>query len=257
MLLAIDVGNTNTVFAVIDGDKPIESWRMQTLNARSPDQYAVFLTQLMTLKSLKLEAVTSTLISSVVPEVNFHLARFVEKYLGHEPLFITKEHVGIEIDLDNPDEVGADRLVNAVAVNTHYQAPAIVIDFGTATTFDVIDQKGGYAGGVIAPGIDLSMNALHQAASKLPKVSVRKPKAAIGKSTAKAMRSGVFYGYVGLIEGIVKELKSEISSQNIQVIATGGFAPLFTEACASIETLDQDLTLKGLIALSKRIEPKK
>ena len=254
MLLAIDVGNTNTVFALIKDDTLLESWRLQTLNARSPDEYAALLTQLLALTEYRLEDCSRTLISSVVPEVNFHLRRFIEKYLKHDPLFITKDHVGIDIDLDTPDEVGADRLVNAVAVNENYSAPAIVIDFGTATTFDVIDDNGAYAGGVIAPGINLSINALHQAASKLPKVSVQKPEAAIGKSTSKAMRAGVFYGYLGLIEGIVKNIKDELGNpSDLKVIATGGLAPLFAQDTDIIQTVDQDLTLKGLIELSKKV----
>ncbi len=254
MLLAIDVGNTNTVFAVYKKDKLHDSWRLHTQNARSADEYAGFLNQVFDLGGVKFKNIQDVIISSVVPETNFHLQGLCKKYLGRAPVFISKDNVPIEIDLERPEDVGADRLVNALAVKVHYSTPAIVIDFGTATTFDVIDAKGAYAGGVIAPGIDLSMNALHQAASKLPKVSVEKPSSVIGKSTVQAMRSGIYFGYKGLIEGVVAEIKQELGCEEALVIATGGLATLFAKDSEIIEIVDQDLTLKGLYEIYKGLK---
>lgn len=254
MVLAIDVGNTNTVFALIEGGALRQSWRMQTVRARSPDEYAAFLGNMCSLEKVDLKGVKDVIVSSVVPETTFAITRFCEKYLNCAPRFISKDDVGVEIDLKRPEDVGADRLVNARAVLAEYQAPAIVIDFGTATTFDVIDAKGRYAGGVIAPGIDLSMDALHSAASKLPKISVSKPDKAIGKSTVEAMQSGVFWGYAGLIEGIVSRIKSELGSDKVLVLATGGLAPLFADECDFIDKVDGQLTLKGLMLIHESMK---
>lgn len=252
MLLAIDVGNTNTVFAVFKGDSLIDRWRIHTDHGRSADEYAAFLNQVFDLSGLKLKKITDVLVSSVVPETNFHVGRLCEKYIGAVPVFISKDNVPIDLKVDRPEDVGADRLVNALAVKAHYSTPAIVIDFGTATTFDVIDADGAYAGGVIAPGIDLSMRALHQAASKLPKISVRKPDAVIGKSTVEAMRSGVYWGYAGLIEGIVGGIREELGG-DVLVLATGGLAGLFSRDSHVIQKVDEDLTLKGLYEIHKRL----
>ena len=250
MLLAIDVGNTNAVFAVFAGDKLLDSWRLHTENTRSADEYAAFLQQVFDLADLKFSDIKDVLIGSVVPEVNFHMRGLCEKYLKTEPIFITKDNVPITLNVDRPEDVGADRLVNALAVKTHYNSPAIVIDFGTATTFDVVDADGAYAGGVIAPGIDLSINALHQAASKLPKVSVQKPDNIIGKSTVQAMRSGIYFGYKGLIEGVVGQIQDELGGK-VLVLATGGLASLFAEDSTVIDQVDADLTLKGLYEIHK------
>ena len=243
MLLTIDIGNTNTVFAVYKGDKFIDSWRLRSDAGLSADEYASFLNELFSLAGVKWKAIKQVIVSSVVPEANFGMRRFCEKYIGVDPVFVSKDMVGISAVIDRPDDVGADRLVNAVAVSQHYDVPAIVVDFGTATTFDVIDEDGNYAGGVIAPGINLSMSALHQAASKLPKVSVNKPDSAIGKNTVTAMQSGVYWGYVGLIDRILSEIKSELSN-NVKVIATGGLAPLFAKDNPAIDVVDENLTLK-------------
>jgi len=251
MLLAIDIGNTNTVFAAYKGDEFIDSWRIRSDAGHSADEYASFLNELFSLAGVEWASIRQVIVSSVVPEANFGMGRFCEKYIGVEPVFVTKDMVGISANIDRPDDVGADRLVNAVAVAADYDTPAIVVDFGTATTFDVIDADGNYAGGVIAPGINLSMAALHQAASKLPKVSVKKPDAAIGKSTVSAMQSGVYWGYVGLIDRILAEIKSELSS-DVQVIATGGLAPLFAKDNAAIDVVDENLTLKGLYLIAQK-----
>ena len=251
MLLAIDIGNTNTVFAVFKDEALVDSWRLHTLNARSADEYAGFLNQVFNLADLNLKDVETVLIGSVVPETNFHMRALCEKYIGIDPVFITKDNVGIDIDLDRPEDVGADRLVNALAVKVHYKSPAIVIDFGTATTFDVIYADGAYAGGVIAPGVDVSIDALLREASKLPKISVHKPQNVIGRSTVQAMRAGIYWGYASMIEGVVSQIKSEIGD-DVLVLATGGLANVFAEELKDvIDTVDQDLTLKGLYEVHK------
>ena len=255
MLLAIDIGNTNTVFAVYKGEKFIDSWRLRSDAGHSADEYAAFLNELFSLAGVKWKSIKDVIVSSVVPEANFGMTRFCEKYIGVKPVFVSKDMVGIAATIDRPDDIGADRLVNAVAVNAHYDVPAIVVDFGTATTFDVIDGDGNYAGGVIAPGVNLSMTALHQAASKLPKVSVGRPDNAIGKSTVFAMQSGVYWGYMGLIDRILSEIKREIAvevSADVKVIATGGLAPLFAKDNAAIDIVDENLTLKGLYLIAQK-----
>jgi type III pantothenate kinase len=251
MLLAIDIGNTSTVFALFKGDALAHSWRCTTIRARSADEYASFLNELFSLANLEWSAVNDIIIGSVVPEADFHIKGFCKKYLHKEPVMVTADIVGIGIDMPKPEEVGADRLINAVAVIEHYKTPAIVIDFGTATTFDVIDAKGRYAGGAIAPGINLSVEALHNAAAKLPSIEIRKPARAIGKSTVEAMQSGVYLGYIGLIENIVKEIVTEMGSAPF-VLATGGLAPLFADNTDTIEAIDDTLTLKGLLKIYKQ-----
>lgn len=258
MLLAIDVGNTNIVFAVYDGEILRGNWRLHTHAKRSGDEYAVFLHQVLTLADLHFKDISAVVISSVVPETQLHLQRFCQRHLGCDPLNITKDDVSMEIDMDRPEDVGADRLVNALAVKLSYpqykEAGAIVVDFGTATTFDVITRAGAYAGGAIAPGIDLSMNALHSAASKLPKIGVRRPSQAIGKTTPEAMRSGIYWGYAGLIERIVGEISSELDCGAPPfVLATGGLAELFKDT-GVIDMVDQDLTLKGLLAIYQEMK---
>ena len=258
MLLAIDVGNTNTVFAVFKGDSLLDSWRLRTESGRSADEYAGFLNQVFDLSGVKFKKITDVIISSVVPEANFHISALCEKYIDAAPMFVSKDNVPVKIDVERPGDVGADRLVNAVAVKAHYKGfkkgGAIVIDFGTATTFDVIDANGAYAGGVIAPGIDLSIDALHRAASKLPKISVQKPERVIGKSTVQAMRSGIYHGYESLIEGVVKGIRSELQGGDVLVLATGGLANLFAEGSDVIDQVDQDLTLKGLYEIYRGLQ---
>ena len=248
MLLAIDIGNTNTVFAVYEGETLTQEWRAQTMATRTADEYAVFLNELLALAGLKWADFGDVIISSVVPKANFPIQSFCTKFLKREPLFVTKDNVGLEIDLEKPEEVGADRLVNTVAVIQHYQVPAIVIDFGTATTFDVIDAKGRYCGGSIAPGINLSVSALHAAAAQLPNIDIAAPAHAIGRNTVEAMQSGVYFGYLGLIEGIVARIAQEMGVKPF-VIATGGLAPLFAGKTGVIKAVDNHLTLKGLLKL--------
>lgn len=253
MLLAIDAGNTNTVFAIYDGDALIGSWRCATDVKRTADEYAVWLTQLMALKGLKPSVVDQAILASVAPETNFNLSRLCDHYFQAPPLVVGEPgcDIGIEIALARPEEVGADRLVNAVAARDRHGDGLIVIDFGTATTFDLIDPAGRYAGGAIAPGIHLSLQALYMAAAKLPRLAVRRPEKVIGDSTVTAMQSGVFWGYVGLIEGLVGRMRREAGAE-LKVVGTGGLAPMFADATDVMAATESDLTLWGLRLINRR-----
>ena len=256
MLLAIDAGNTNVVFAVFDGKERRAVWRCKTDAARTADEYIAFLSQLCEIEKITFKSITEVIVSSVVPDVNFPLRLMAFQAFGKKAKFIGKEikDVGVKIKLDKPEEIGADRLVNAVAVLKHYKAPAIVVDFGTATTFDVID-KGGFCGGAIAPGVNLAISALHMAAAKLPKVSITQPKKAIGTNTVSAIQSGIYWGYVGLVEGMIKRLSAEMKTKPL-IIATGGLAPLFEENIPLINVIDNELTLKGLLSIHESLKKK-
>jgi type III pantothenate kinase len=256
MLLAIDVGNTNVLFALAEGAEIRHRWRIKTDPARTADEYAVWLHQLMQMEGVDRAAVGSVIIASVVPQTLFNLRGLARRTFGAEPMVVGTPGVetGMEVRLANPGEVGADRIVNAVAAHAGYGGPLIIIDFGTATTFDVVAADGAYEGGVIAPGINLSMDALYRAAARLPRIAVEPPAeglGVIGRGTVHAMQSGVFWGYVGLIEGLVSRIRAEIGSP-AAVIATGGLASLFGRHCAAIETVDPDLTIKGLIHIHAR-----
>lgn len=247
MLLVIDSGNTNVVFAVYEGDTQLGNWRSSNDARRTAEEYAVWLTQLMTLEDLNPKDIDGAIIANVVPMAAHNLKSLCSRYFKTEPLIVGEPGVelGIGIDMDRPEEVGADRVVNAVAAYERYGGPLIVVDFGTATSFDVVGEKGVYEGGVIAPGINLSAEALHQAAAKLPGVGVKRPKTVIGKATVPAMESGLYWGYVGLIEGLIARIKEEYG-QDMTVVATGGLAPVFVEASPVITHSDPDLTLRGL-----------
>jgi len=253
MLLAIDSGNTNIVFALYDGLDQQAEWRSSSDARRTADEYGVWLRQLMSLGSFTPADVTEAIIATVVPETLFSLKTLCRKYFECEPLVVgeTGVELGIKALVDSPSDVGADRLVNAVAAHTRYGGPLIIVDFGTATTFDVVDGDGNYFGGVIAPGINLSLEALHMAAAQLPRVAVRRPESVIGKRTVPAMLSGVYWGYIGLIEGLVDRIRDEFGAA-MSVVATGGLAPLFAEGTDVIEHLDQELTLRGLAAVHRR-----
>ncbi len=249
MLLAIDVGNTNTVFALYREREPVGQWRLSTNRERTAEEYAAALIQLMSLKGLAYGDVAAVLISSVVPQAVVPL-RWMSRDFFQRRAFVVGEDLDypIPIRLNNPREVGADRVVNAVAAIKRYTPPLVIIDFGTATTFDVVDMEGGYLGGAIAPGINLSIEALHRAAAKLPRIAIEPPTTVIGRSTIGAMQSGIFWGYVGLIEGIVARIKAEYGKP-MTVIATGGLAPLFGKRCSVIERVDRDLTMAGLLEM--------
>ncbi len=257
MLLAIDVGNTNIVFALCDGAVIKWRWRIRTDGQRTADEYAVWIHQLMALEGVDRGAVDAAIIATVVPPTLFNLQRLCRKYFHVEPLVVAVNGIdlGLRIALPNPAEVGADRLVNAVAAHADHPGNLIIVDFGTATTFDVVSADGAYQGGVIAPGINLSMDALYQAAAKLPRIAVEPPQGpggnelgVIGKGTVHAMQSGVFWGYIGLIEGLVRRITSEIIGP-VTVIATGGLATLFNRHTDAIDHVDGDLTIRGLIRI--------
>ncbi len=255
MLLAVDCGNTNVVFAVYDGDKLKGQWRAATKTDRTSDEYGIWLTQLMAHDEVEPTGITDAIIASVVPAKKFDFKRLCEKYFNCKPIFIGDPGVdlGADIKVDNPNEAGSDRVVNALAAHATYGGPLIIIDFGTATTFDVVDKTGAYCGGCIAPGINLSMEALHMATAQLPRLPVINPGSApvVGTTTIAAMNSGVFWGYIGLIEGLVTRIRAERKEQ-LKVIATGGLATLFAKATPFIEHTDQDLTLRGLLQIHKR-----
>jgi type III pantothenate kinase len=252
MLLAIDAGNTNTVFAIFDGETKLGVWRISTDSRRTADEYAVWLIQLMALDSLNRADVKRAIIASVVPEGLFNLVRLCEKFFGCTPLVVGDPLVelGIRAVIDRPEEVGADRLVNALSARVSFGAPVVVIDFGTATTFDLVDANGDYAGGLIAPGINLSLEALYMAAAKLPRVAIKKTQKVIATNTVTAMQAGVFWGYIGMIEGIVARMRAE-TGINLLTVATGGLAPMFADATDVISHTEGDLTLRGLMLIDR------
>ena len=254
MLLAIEQGNTNTLFAVHDGKTWIAQWRTATQASRTADEYAVWLSQLLGMAGLALGAFTGCIVSSVVPQSIFNLRNLARRYLHVEPLVIGENvELGIPVRIEKPSEAGADRLVNAIGAHVIYAGDLIVIDSGTATTFDVVAADGGMEGCAIAPGINLSMEALHQAAAKLPRVAIQRPKGntAIGKDTVAAMQSGVFWGYIALIEGLVARIKTEWGKP-MTVIGTGGVASLFHGATSSIDHFDPDITIRGMLEIYRR-----
>ncbi len=252
MLLAIEQGNTNTLFAVHDGAEWIAQWRTATQSTRTADEYAVWLYQLLSMTGLKLELLDACIISSVVPQSVFNLRNLARRYLKVEPLVIGENvDLGIPVRLEKPSEAGADRLVNAIGAHAVYPGDLIVIDSGTATTFDVIAADGGFEGGVIAPGINLSMEALHAAAAKLPRVAIRRPEKTIGRDTVGAMQAGVFWGYIALIEGLIIRIREEWG-RPMTVVATGGVASLFQGATNAIDHFDSDLTIRGMLEIHRR-----
>ena len=252
MLLAIEQGNTNTLFAVHDGTDWVAQWRTATESTRTADEYAVWLSQLLSMHDLKLAALDGCIISSVVPQSIFNLRNLSRRYLNVEPLVIGDNvELGMPVRILKPSEAGADRLVNAIGAHLVYPGDLIIIDSGTATTFDVVAADGAFEGGVIAPGINLSLQALHEAAAMLPRIAIQRPDRVIGKDTVSNMQSGVFWGYVALIEGLVARIKAEWGKP-MTVIGTGGVASLFEGATDSIDRFDPDLTIRGLLEIWRR-----
>ncbi len=249
MLLVIDQGNTNAVFAVYKGDDQRGKWRASTDAKRTADEYAVWLAQLMALRDLALADIEEAVIASVVPAATYNLVKLCRDYLETEPLVVGRPEVNLGIPV-RAQQVGADRLVNAVAAFERYGGPLIVIDFGTATTFDIIGEDGGYEGGVIAPAAEHSVDALYRMAAQLPRVAIEPPEQVIGRATVPAMKSGVYWGYVGLIEGLVARIKAEYGKP-MKVVATGGLAPVYAQATEAIEITEPDLTLRGLILIQR------
>lgn len=258
MLLAVDVGNTNIVFALFEGREIKSRWRVATDPRRTADEYAVWLLQLMQLQGFDAKAVTRIIISTVVPRALHNLEVLAQKYFGLDPLIAGQSPVvwGFEADVDEPRSLGADRAVNTVAAHAKYSGDLIVVDFGTATTFDVVDFNGAYKGGIIAPGINLSLDALVTAAAKLPRIAIAPPRgndrSVIGRNTEDQMQIGVFWGYVAMMEGLIARLRSEIG-RPAKVVATGGLAVLFDEHTEIFDHVDTDLTLDGLAILAERV----
>lgn len=253
MLLAIDAGNTNTVFAVHDGKETRGQWRISTIGSRTADEYLVWLHHLLAFDGIDQQDIDACIISTVVPQTLFNLQSLCRRFFNTEPLVVGQSTVdlGFEIRIAQPSQVGADRIVNTVGSHIKYDGPLIIIDFGTATTFDVVHADGAYEGGIIAPGINLSLEALHQAAAQLPRVAIARPQAVIGSDTVSAMQSGVFWGYVAMIEGLVARIKIE-REEEMTVISTGGLSALFRNATEVIDHVDQDITIRGLVELYRR-----
>lgn len=253
MLLAIDCGNTNVVFAVFDGKTLKGAWRCHNNPKRTADEYAVWLTQLMSLAGIEPPQIDAAIIASVVPAARFNLITLCRKYFDTEPLMIgdPKMDLGVKALVDRPDQVGEDRLVNAVAAYERFGGSLIIVDFGTATSFDVTDDDGNFCGGVIAPGIHLSVEALYMASALLPRIDIRRPDRVIGRATVPAMLSGVFWGYVAMIEGLVARIRVE-SGKDLRVVATGGLAPLFADATDVIYDYYSDMTVHGLELIYRR-----
>ncbi|MBA3911824.1 MAG: pantothenate kinase [Rhodobacter sp.] len=250
MLIAIDCGNTNTVFSIWDGSRFIATWRIATEHKRTADEYFVWLSSLMSLTRIE-ATITGAIISSTVPRVVFNLRVLCDRYFGCRPLVVGKPECRLPVAprVDQGTTVGPDRLVNTVAGFDRHGGDLVIVDFGTATTFDVVDHDGAYVGGVIAPGVNLSLEALHSAAAALPHIDVAKPDKVIGTNTVACMQSGVYWGYVGLVEGIVREVRRE-RDRPMKVIATGGLASLFAQGTALFHSVEDDLTMHGLVLIN-------
>ncbi len=253
MLLAIDVGNTNTVFGLHDGGSWVAQWRSATDSTKTADDYAVWLTQLCRMDGIPFGDLDACIISSVVPQARFNFRNLARRYLDIEPMFIGESSVelGVPIRIARPEQVGADRLVNAVGAHAQHKGALIVVDSGTATTFDIVGADGGFEGGIISPGINLSMRALHDAAASLPRIAIQRPPQVIGQDTVSAMQSGIFLGYLDLIDGLIRRIKAEYT-EPMTVIGTGGVASLFEGESEEIDIYDPDVTIRGLLEIYRR-----
>jgi len=256
MLLAIDVGNTNVVFALVKGRDIRARWRIATDPRRTADEYAVWLNQLLELEGYRTADVDAVLVGTVVPRATHNLEVLASKYFGSEALIAGQGKAAwpIELDVEDPQSVGADRVLNAIAAHEKYEGELVVVDFGTATTFDLVGASGAYKGGIIAPGINLSLDALVAAAAKLPRIAVEAPEdtSVIGRTTESQMLAGIYWGYVAMIEGLVARLKTEVG-RPVTIIATGGLAPLFERHGKLFDAVEPDLTIQGLSLLDRQV----
>lgn len=256
MLLTIDVGNTNIVLGAFDGERLVKSFRVATSYEKSRDEYGMMFLQLLMFNGIKAEEIDDVIISSVVPPVMYSLERAVSKYLGKKPVVVTNRlDLGLNICYENPREVGADRLVNAVAALEKYKTDLIVVDFGTATTFCAITKEGDYLGGAICPGVKISVEALFSKTSKLPRIELAPTKTVIGKTTVSSMQSGVIHGYVGQVDYMVDLIREEMGT-NAKVVATGGLSGMISEESRTIEVIEPNLTLDGLRIIYDRLKEK-
>ncbi len=247
MLLVINVGNTNIIMGAYDGNRLLNSWRLATNKDKTSDEFGVFFTTVLAKDHLDIEDFEAVIIASVVPPVMYSLEHSIRKYFLKEPIIIGPGiKTGINIKYENPRELGADRIVNAVAAYDIYGGPLIVIDFGTATTFNAISSRGEFLGGVICPGIRIAAEALYQRTAKLPRIDLVKTESVMGRNTAVSMQSGVYNGYIGQVNHIVAKMKNEMREDNIKVIATGGLARFIADDVFSIDELNSNLTLEGL-----------
>ncbi|HOM01873.1 MAG TPA: type III pantothenate kinase [Acetivibrio sp.] len=253
MILVIDVGNTNTVFGVYDGKKLLNHWRMETSKGKTSDEYGMFIISLLNYEKIAIDRIEAVVVASVVPPIMYSIEHAIRKYFKLEPMIVGPGiKTGINIKYENPREVGADRIINAVAACEIYGGPLIIVDFGTATTFCAVSSKGEYLGGVICPGIKISAEALFQKTAKLPKIDLVKPDTVIGRNTVSSMQSGIIYGYVGKVDYIVRRMKKEMKEDNIKVIATGGLARLIASESETIDEINGLLTLEGLRIIYER-----
>lgn len=253
MVLVIDVGNTNIVLGIYEGRKLLNFWRVKTDEGKTSDEYGMIIDRLFSMQGFKLQDIEAVTISSVVPPIMYTLEHMARKYIGKEPLIVGPGiKTGINIKYDNPKEVGADRIVNAVAAYELYGGPLIIVDFGTATTYCVVSKNGEYLGGAISPGIRISMDALFERTAKLPRVELVKPGMVICKNTVNSIQSGVIYGYVGQVDYIVRRMKKELGEENAKVIATGGLSKLIASESETIDEVNGLLTLEGLRIIYER-----
>ena len=245
MLLVLDVGNTNTTLGVFEGGTLTHSWRLTSERQRTVDEYGIMCRTLLQLAKLDSSAISGIAISSVVPPLDFTLYKMAEIYFHIQPIFVNASNAGIPVLYDDPREVGADRIVNAVAALSRYGSPCIVVDFGTATTFDAISRNGEYLGGIIYPGIQISADALFQRAARLRNTEIRRPERLIGTNPTASIQSGLYHGNIALVDGVLKKMVEELG-EGTRVIATGGLAPLISRGSEVIEKVDADITLEGL-----------
>lgn len=253
MLMVIDVGNTNTVLGIYRKEELVHSWRLLTERERTADEWGILVRTLLNLGEVSNETVSAVLVSCVVPPARPALEEMSQRYFGIRPLFIEPTmDLGMPVLYKPPEDVGADRIVNAIAAYEEFGGPVIVVDFGTATTFDAISAQGEYLGGVIAPGIGISAEALFLRAARLPRVEVRAPSKVIGDSTVGSMQSGLYWGYAGLVDGILRRMKQEL--EDAYVVSTGGLAELIFPACEEVDSVEKNLTLEGMRIIYERLK---